>query len=67
MAGAISSGSPARPIGMDAYRMQPDQLAHQLSNVGVHVHSRVVRDPDDLETLPQAYLLARKLTATNPI
>jgi len=31
------------------------------------VHSRVVRDPDDLETLPQAYLLARKLTATNPI
>jgi len=54
-------------ISLDAYRMQPDQLAHQLSNVGVHVHSRVVRDPDDLETLPQAYLLARKLTATNPI
>jgi len=54
-------------ISLDAYRMQPDQLAHQLSNVGVHVHSRVVRDPDDLETLPQAYLLARKLTATTPI
>lgn len=54
-------------ISLDAHRMQPDQLAHQLSHVGVHVHSRVVRDPDDLETLPQAYLLARKLTATTPI
>jgi len=51
-------------ISLDAYRMQPDQLAHQLSSVGVHVHARVVRDPDDLETLPQAYLLARKLTTT---
>jgi len=54
-------------ISLDAHRMQPDQLTHQLSNVGVHVHSRVVRDPDDLETLPQAYLLARKLTANTPI
>jgi len=43
--------------------MQPDELAHQLSGVGVHVHARVVRDPDDRETLPQAYLLARKLAA----
>ena len=51
-------------ISLDAYRMQPDQLAHQLESVGVHVHARVVRDPDDLESLPQAYLLARKLTAT---
>lgn len=51
-------------IALDAYRMQPDQLAQQLDTAGLHVHARVVREPDDPETQPQAYLLARKRTAS---
>lgn len=47
-------------ISIDAYRMQPDQLEQQLQAAGLPVLARVVRDPDDLETVPQAYLLARK-------
>ena len=47
-------------ISLDAYPMQPDQLEQQLHAAGLPVHARVVRDPDDLETVPQAYLLARK-------
>ena len=43
--------------------MQPDQLAQQLNAAGLFVHARVVRDPDDQETVPQAYLLARKRSA----
>jgi len=50
-------------ISLDAYRMQPDQLAQQLDVAGLPVHARVVRDPDDQETVPQAYLLARKSSA----
>lgn len=50
-------------IALDAYRMQPDQLTQQLDTAGLHVHARVVREPDDPETLPQGYLLARKRTA----
>ena len=50
-------------ISLEAYRMQPDQLEQQLQAAGLPVHARVVRDPDDLETVPQAYLLARKSTA----
>jgi len=47
-------------VSLDAYRMQPDQLAQQLDSAGLPVHARVVREPDEPETLPQAYLLARK-------
>jgi len=50
-------------ISLDAYRMQPDQLAQQLDAAGMPVHARVVRDPDDPETEPQAYLLARRRRA----
>ena len=50
-------------ISLDAYRIQPDQLAQQLQAAGLPVHARVVRDPDDSETVPQAYLLARKTSA----
>ncbi len=53
-------------ISLDAYRMQPDQLAQQLDAVGMAVYARVVRDPEDPETEPQAYLLARKSAAAPP-
>lgn len=47
-------------ISIDAYRMQPDHRAQQLDTAGLPVHARVMRDPNDPETVPQAYLLARK-------
>ncbi len=50
-------------ISLDTYRMQPGQLVQQLNTAGMPVHARVVRDPDDPETVPQAYLLARKSSA----
>jgi len=50
-------------ISLELYRMQPDQLARQLNAAGLLVHARVVRDPDDQETVPQAYLLASKRSA----
>jgi len=37
-------------ISLDAYRMQPDQLAQQLDAVGMAVYARVVRAPEDPET-----------------
>lgn len=52
-------------ISLDAYRMQPDQLAQQLDVPGLPVHARVVRNPEDSETVPQAYLLARKRSAAH--
>ncbi len=53
-------------ISLEAYRMQPDQLTQQLHAAGTPVHARLVRDPDDSETVPQAYLLARKGSAAPP-
>jgi len=50
-------------ISLDTYWMQPDQLASQLQDAGLPVHARVVRDPEDPETVPRAYLLARKRSA----
>ncbi len=41
----------------------PGQLEQQLHAAGLPVHARVVRAPDDPETVPQAYLLARKRSA----
>lgn len=47
-------------ISLDAYRLLPDRVAEQLSAVGLTVHARLVRDPDETEKVPQAYLMARK-------
>lgn len=47
-------------VSLDAHRMQPDRLAGQLAEAGLPVHARVVRGPQGAETLPQAYLLARR-------
>lgn len=41
----------------------PGQLEQQLHAAGLPVRARVVRAPDDPETVPQAYLLARKRSA----
>lgn len=47
-------------LPLDAPRMQPDRLTAQRADVGLDVQARLVRDPQRPETVPQAYLLARR-------
>lgn len=47
-------------VALDAYRMLPERLAGQLEQAGLPVTARVVREPEPPETVPQAYLLARR-------
>ena len=47
-------------LGMDAWRLDPDAVTGLLADAGLHVHARLVRDPEGPERSPQAYLLARR-------
>jgi len=47
-------------IALDTYRLDPDRIAQLLSEAGLVVHSRMVREPAHLETVRQAFLLARR-------
>lgn len=47
-------------VSLDAYRLPPDCVAKLLSQAGLVVHARLLREPDEPEKLKQAYLLARK-------
>ncbi|HEU4946694.1 MAG TPA: class I SAM-dependent methyltransferase [Kribbella sp.] len=47
-------------VSCDAYRLLPDHIAELLSEAGIIVTARLVREPEGLEKTPQAYLLARK-------
>ncbi|OXM73767.1 MULTISPECIES: class I SAM-dependent DNA methyltransferase [Amycolatopsis] len=47
-------------VSADAYRLPPDRIADLLAQAGFSVTARTVRDPaHELESVPQAYLLAR--------
>lgn len=50
-------------ISLVAYRLPPERIADLLSRAGFTVQSQTVREPAGFEKLPQAYLMARKLTA----
>jgi Methylase involved in ubiquinone/menaquinone biosynthesis len=50
-------------IELDAYRRLPERVAELLGAAGLHVQTRVVRDPEPPEKTPQAYLFARSATA----
>lgn len=54
-----------RPVSLDFRRRRPDQIAALLTQAGLVVRSRLVREADDevAETAPQAYLIARKPAA----
>jgi SAM-dependent methyltransferase len=43
-----------------AYRLSPDHITELLSEAGIAVDARLVREPGEQEKTPQAYLLARK-------
>jgi SAM-dependent methyltransferase len=47
-------------ISLDAYRLSPDHITDLLSQAGLTVHARLVREPNPPEKRPQAYLLVRK-------
>jgi SAM-dependent methyltransferase len=47
-------------VSLDVYRLSPDVVAEQLSQVGLVVCARLLREPSEPETTKQAYLLARK-------
>jgi SAM-dependent methyltransferase len=47
-------------VSVDAFRLSPDRVTTLLAEAGIAVTSRLIREPDDQEKTPQAYLLARK-------
>jgi SAM-dependent methyltransferase len=47
-------------VSFHAYRLSPDHVTELLSQAGLVVHARLVREPEEPEKLQQAYLLARK-------
>ncbi|GIH12256.1 class I SAM-dependent DNA methyltransferase [Rugosimonospora africana] len=48
-------------VSLDAYRLPPDRVADLLSQAGLVMVARLVREPDETEKVPQAHLLARRL------
>lgn len=47
-------------LSLDAYRLDPDAIAAELTAAGLPVTARLVRDPVAPEPQQQAYLFARK-------
>ncbi|MFF0477030.1 class I SAM-dependent DNA methyltransferase [Streptomyces sp. NPDC004284] len=47
-------------VDLDVYRWSPDRLSGLLSAAGLVESARLVREPDPVESTPQAFLLARR-------
>jgi ubiquinone/menaquinone biosynthesis C-methylase UbiE len=47
-------------LSLDAYRLSPELVSEQLRESGLVVFARLLRDAEEPEKTPQAYLLARK-------
>lgn len=47
-------------IALDYYWRDPDAVAEQLGKAGFRLHTRVLREPQEGEVRPRAFLLARK-------
>jgi len=46
-------------VSLDGYRWPPDRVAEMLSDAGLVVRARLLREPDGaVETTQRAYLLA---------
>jgi len=54
-----------RAISLDYHLLPPDRVADLLAQAGLVVHARLVREPEEGETVPRAYLLARKPADTS--
>lgn len=53
-------------VSYDVHWLPPDRIAAQLAAAGFAVHARLVREPEDYERGPQAYLLARRPRDADP-
>jgi SAM-dependent methyltransferase len=49
-----------RPVSLDAYRWSPDHVAGLLSQAGLAVTARLLREPEQAEKVQRAYLMARR-------
>ena len=58
-----SEGYGGHPMRLFVHRRPPERVAGWLADAGFVVDTRVVREPEGVETVPQAYLLARKPAA----
>ncbi|MFF0063006.1 hypothetical protein ACFYRC_15960 [Streptomyces sp. NPDC005279] len=47
-------------ISLDYYWQQPDRVAELLSQAGLVMYARLLREPDEAEKVPRAHLTARK-------
>ena len=47
-------------LALDAYRLPPDGIAAMLRDAGMTVHAQLLREPDEREKTPQAFVLARR-------
>ena len=56
----VSRQASGRAVSLDFRRWSPDGVADLLTRAGLAVEARLVREPDDTEKVPQAYLLARR-------
>jgi ubiquinone/menaquinone biosynthesis C-methylase UbiE len=52
-----------KPVALEFHRRQPDAVAAALAAAGFEVRARMVREPEEHERVPQAYLLARSPAA----
>ena len=57
-----TSGYGDHPMRLHVHRRPPERVAGWLADAGFVVETRIVREPEGIETVPQAYLLARKPT-----
>ncbi|MFE9186902.1 class I SAM-dependent DNA methyltransferase [Micromonospora haikouensis] len=53
-------------VSYDVHWLPPDRIAAQLVAAGFAVHARLVREPEDYERGPQAYVLARRPRDADP-
>jgi SAM-dependent methyltransferase len=58
-----TEGYGGHPMRLSVHRRPPERIAGWLADAGFVVDTRVVREPEGVETVPQAYLLARKPAA----
>ncbi|MFE7583187.1 class I SAM-dependent methyltransferase [Streptomyces gardneri] len=47
-------------VALDVYRWSPDRIAELLTAAGLIEAARLTREPDPVESTPQAFLLARR-------
>jgi hypothetical protein len=59
-----TSGYGGHPMRLHVHLRPPERVAGWLVDAGFVVHTRIVREPEGDETVPQAYLLARRPPAS---